>query len=34
MIFYLQYQSVSVPYPKDKANIKAKVDAEQKDAVC
>ncbi|KAK2176860.1 hypothetical protein NP493_625g01065 [Ridgeia piscesae] len=30
--FEKAYQSVSVPYPKDKANTKAKVDAEQKDA--
>ena len=29
----LQFQSVSVPYPKDKNNVKAKIDADQKEAV-
>ncbi|MRC56960.1 hypothetical protein GH877_30355, partial [Bacillus thuringiensis] len=31
--FEKAYQSVTVPYPKDKANMKAKIDTEQKEAV-
>ena len=33
MYFPCQYSGINVPYPKDKANVKADVEAQEKEAV-